>query len=226
MALIDPIQFYKDGSKKHGGITAAKPYYYSYMTKKYFSPVVQESTIQQLLAFKHLIPGKIYTYQYSPIGGDKLDFYDTRPIIISIRNYKAESTDNPIEFGINLNFLPPQVKKIILARLYLTYHSLIERNMENLKAGNNLLQKPLFVGTHDFMKVLYYLWDSVGNTHYRFACRNYIFSRMQNIKCVDYEDWGAILFLESKDMVGATIGDIYKRYYYSKLHPNKSKKKK
>ena len=226
MALIDPVKFYKDGSRQHGGVQAAKVYYYNDFTNKYFTPIVQESTVQQLLAFKHLIPGKIYTYQYSPIGAGTLDWYDTRPIIISIRHYKAESTSNPIEFGINLNFLPAQAKKIVLDRLYQTYRSLIDRNMRNIESGNILNQKPLFTDTHDFIKVLDYLWDSVGNTNYRFACRNYIFDRMKNIKAVDYSDWGQILFLESRDITGASIGQIYKEYYDSKHKKTKQKKKK
>ena len=70
------------------------------------------------------------------------------------------------------------------------------------------------------------MWNSVGNTNYRFACRNYIFDRMKNIKTVDYSDWGQILFLESRDITGASIGQIYKEYYDSKHKKTKQKKQK
>ena len=80
--------------------------------------------------------------------------------LLFVKHFLAETTNNNIELGINLNFIPPKMKAIILQRLYNTYKSIIEKNMENMNKGNILSQRPLFVGTYDFMGVLDYLWTT------------------------------------------------------------------
>lgn len=224
--MQDPLEFYNQGIKEHGGVLGARSQYYGDFMQKYFAPTPQMETMKQLAAFKHLIPGKIYTYQYSPSGGaGPLGWYDTRPMIISIRHYTSPHTKNHIEFGLNLNFMPPKMKQIVIQRLYQTYQGIIDANMRLNELGNYTQNRPTFTGTHDFMKVLDFLWDSVGKTAYKFALRNYIYPNMSNIKTIDYADWGKILFIEPKDVTGASIGKIYKQYYQYKLNITKGTKK-
>lgn len=211
--LISPRSYYTQAINESGGYFGAKSKNYSKFMSKYFSPIPDLNVMTYLLAFRHLMHGKIYTFNYSPVGADKLDFYDTRPIIISIKHFKADTTQNEIEFGLNLNFMPPKMKAVVLERLYTTYYSIINANYKKSLDNKHLTQRPLFIGTYDYMAVLDYLWESVGNTAYRFAIRNYIRPNMSNIKEVAYEDWGKIMFIDSKEICGASLGEVYKKYW-------------
>ena len=74
----------------------------------------EEEKIKQLGKF---IPGKIYTYEYNPLYKDVLSFYDTRPIIFVNDVIKA-STGNDIVRGINLNFIPEEIRVATLEEFY------------------------------------------------------------------------------------------------------------
>ena len=59
---------------------------YKYFTHKYFRPIPNE-TSEPIKRMQMLIPGRFYTYKYDPLYKDKLDFYDTRPIMLCIKTY-------------------------------------------------------------------------------------------------------------------------------------------
>lgn len=214
--MIDPIEFYHSAITQYGLVPAKKKFFGEFASK-YFSPYPQEGVREQLLAYQHLLSGKMYTFMYSPMYTDKLAFYDTRPIIISLKSYTAKSTQNKIELGLNINFIPPEMRMIVLSRLYETYRVILNENRQQLENLNYLDQRPLFIDTYDFMLTLDYLWESVGNTGYKFALRNYIFDRMSDIKAIDYDDWGKSIFIDSQQTAGASIGEIYHKYWQYKL---------
>lgn len=223
--MVDPLNFYNDALHQYG-FSKSKVIYTREFMDKYFNSSVQESTVFQMSAFNRLLTGKMYTFNYNPLNKDILDFYDTRPLIISLKNFKAKTTKNNIELGLNINFIPPEVRLWVLSRFYNVYKGILDYNEEKMSKGEVLNQKELFTASYNIMRVLDGLLEFVGKTAYRFALRNYISERIVIPKSVDYDDWAKAVFIDSQEMAGASISEIYKKYWDYKLKRNIFKKRK
>ena len=68
--------------------------------------------------------GKMYMYMYDPKGRDKLKYYDYFPITICLKRYATGF------MGINLHYLSPKYRALLMDGLYEYYKELHERGHE------------------------------------------------------------------------------------------------
>lgn len=151
-----------------------------------------------------LIPGKVYTYDYNPKWRDVLEYFDRRPLILSLGHFKAGNT--VLEMGINLHFLPPKAVMKIMELTWKVYDLKLRRNIEHLmKEDWNQVPLPLYRNAKK-------IYDIIGQTNYKFAIRHYLRNRMKDLQIVEYTDWKYIPLLETKWVMGATRKEIWEMY--------------
>jgi len=183
-------------------------------SKEGFEKINEEEKIKKIGKF---IPGKIYTYKYDPLYKDVLDFYDTRPIVLVNRVFKAETTGNQILSGINLNFLPEQIRVATLERFYRLFIDDIEKSEQYAKEGKIYLNLNKIIAFFKSWKTVLSVFNGSANIGYQYAYRNYIISRIQNLRYIEYQHWELIPFLNPKEIIGASPEEIYNKYWESKL---------
>lgn len=158
------------------------------------------------------IPGKIYTFEYDPLYKNVLDYYDRRPIILCNGTYSA-GTGNEILQGINLNFLPEKAKVETLDIFYKSFESTIKQSYNAAHSEKVFLNVSKIVSFFtEWLSVLKIFGDT-GGAGYEFAYRNYIISRVKNLRYVEYDHWEMIPFLNPQEITGASISDIYNTYW-------------
>ena len=161
-----------------------------------------------------IVPGKIYTYMYDPKYKDVLSFYDTRPIIFAEKIELNKNTNNVILSGINFNFIPPIYKVAMLSKFYELFKVEIEKDESNLWEDKFIIIGRIIAFLkHWLSKKL--LINSNPNLNFGFANRNYIITRIKNLRVIDYDDWELIPFLISREIIGKTLPEIYTEYYQS-----------
>lgn len=210
--LLTPGEVYRSMAYRRGGLNRARLESYEYFDDNYFNKGNYN---------KKLIPGGIYTFNYDPISKDILDFYDKRPIIISLKSDFSKNTNNWIETGINLNFLPYREKIQTLDVLYTAYSKKIEDNIDREEED----PERLFFLEKDYMKILNSLIYKIAKTEYKFAIRNYIFTRMKNKSKIEYEDWGLVPLINSETLMGLSLNEVHKEYKNFKKEYKKKRKK-
>lgn len=95
----------------------------------------------------------------------------------------------------------------------------MDSNQELEKSGNfGRGQKPLFTEAYDYMAILDHILETLGKTAYRFAIRNYITDRIEYDRVIEYQDYGKLSFIETQDVVGVPLPEIYNQYWAYKLH--------
>lgn len=151
-----------------------------------------------------LIPGKIYTYDYNPKWRDVLEYFDRRPMILSLGHFKAGNT--VLEMGLNLHFLPPKVVMKVMELTWKVYDLKLRRNIEYLmKEDWNQVPLPLYRNARK-------IYEIIGHTNYKFAIRHYLRNRMKDLQIVEYTDWKYVPLLDTKWVMGATRQQIWQMY--------------
>ena len=222
--LNGPQKFWKTyGSKK--GMFGGRQKVYEYFKEEYFMPIKNEAADLGRY-FNFLIPGRIYTYKYWPQHADKLAYYDRQPMMLCLKHYIHPNTKNNLQVGINLNFIPPEIRVYMIDQIVKGFKNMILQDIEHRKNDTgrerNLL---LFTDNFDYYKLLDYLLETVLRSGWKFAIRQYIWENADNIKMVDYADWMLIPFIFSKDFVGASPEDVYQIYWDSKRKGELNKRK-
>ena len=161
------------------------------------------------------MPGKIYTFTYDPLNKDILEFYNKRPVILCHDVYKAK-TGNTIVEGLNLNFLPEQMKANVLDLHYNTFKKDIQLSEDIAGYSRFTLKATRFMYFLKNWLQGIKLFES-KNINYNFAYRQYIIPRMKNAALIEYDDWNIIplLNVQSKELIGITLPQLYKRYFDS-----------
>lgn len=212
--MIPPKDFYR----KNAGNAKLRNDAYKFFIEKYQmgKPDMDGFKLNERKLFKHgtsnfFIPGKIYTFQYDPLYKDRLDYYDTRPIILCHDTYRAKGTKNDIVVGVNLNFLPEKIKAGTLQIFYEQFKGDIEAGIKSAD------KKSVFISTRMITQLKNWLTSvkifESKNIHYGFSYRQYIRSRIRLSSLVEYDDWNYIPFIKSQDINGKSLNDIYNEYY-------------
>lgn len=223
--MESPKQSYQKNAKK----TSFRKDAYPFFNEKYFEDprkagffLFDTNEREQVNKQKLFIPGRIYTFQYDPLYKDKLDYYDKRPIVF-VHGVMTSRTGNQILVGINLNFLPEQVRVTVLEYFYQQFKG-------DYKKSNDVLGKITIIQRAiQFLKnwlVTLQVFNDQAKVGYQFAFRNYIISprHMKGLTLVENTDWEYIPFIQTKDIVGVGIDKIYQDYADS-LNANLKKKK-
>lgn len=146
--------------------------------------------------------GKIYKFSYSPTS-ETLPYYDSTPIIISLGRIKYKNSF--AERGINLNYLPHEIRIHVIDLIYNSYRNSIEAEMKGKKSNNAELQSGLPI-SYNSMKVM------LSSVYAQYAIRNYTVTNMTEIGNVSYEQWHKAALIQTDNFVGSTQGTVYEDY--------------
>lgn len=161
-----------------------------------------------------ILPGKIYTYMYDPKYKDALSFYDTRPIVFVQGITYNKNTKNLLITGVNLNFIPPPYVVAILSQFYELFKNEIEENESDLWQ-NKITKIARLIGFLRDWLAAKQIFNAVPHINFEFAFRQYIVTRIQNLRVIDYDDWELIPFLEPQEIIGTSLDIIYNSYVLS-----------
>ena len=108
----------------------------------------------------YLHAGKISIFTYNPIGKNVLDYYDKKPVVISLGQIKK---GNKIyELGINLNFIPAPYKWYILNTINKLYSGFIKQQILGKNSNNALLQRMIYY-KYTILKQVDFCWFILFN---------------------------------------------------------------
>lgn len=214
--LENPFKIQEDYLKKFG-LIKSRTEVYRYFNEKYFRPQPSDAS-KIILAFKDFHIGKIYTFSYNnPIYKDVLEFYDAKPIILVLSSEYNKNTKHHIITGINLNFIPYEIKKNVIQIIWTKFEKLIEMDFNKQKKGKLGPFEPIFKPNYDYYGLLVYLLENIAKSNFKFAVRRYWWRKIYLPMNIEYEDWSLIPFIDSKDAVGLTIENIYNLYWRDKI---------
>jgi len=155
----------------------------------------------------YLQAGKISIFTYNPKGKKVLDYYDKKPVVISLGQIKK---GNKIyELGINLNFIPSPYKWYILNTINKLYSGFIKQQILGKNSNNALLQRMIYYRYSVLKQVL----RQYKVSH---ALRIYIPSRKSRVYISSYETWSRIAFLSIENFEGITYNEMIQKYNASK----------
>jgi hypothetical protein len=150
--------------------------------------------------------GEIYHYRYDPKTKDILAYYDTNPLTLIYNGWFSQD-GTYLYTGINLHFLPSQIKLIILESYWQYFY----------RFSGNKIMKFLPISYNDFFK---FLFKKLQGMDYSFAIRTYISTRLDSPVIIPNNEWGKIPLVKPMFMNGATLEQVYADYYKS-LKPKK-----
>jgi len=171
---------------------------YKYNVNKYFYDAYLSKVYGDLTKTSELQRGQIYTFRYDPLYKDVLDYYDENPLTLIYDYYQAQ-TGNYLYRGINLHFLPPEIKLEVLEVYWKYYY----------RMGGQKIMKILPIKYTDFFQ---FVFKFLRNINYQFAIRTYILQRVSSPMLVKQEDWGKIPLWIPSFIEGQNISEIYKTY--------------
>lgn len=219
--MISPIRTYRKNLTRASFLR--KKVFEDFNSKYFKDPKGAKASIfesnerSKVSNFKRFIPGRIYTFKYDPIEKDILDFYDTRPIILVHGVFKAE-TGHDIVCGVNLNFLPEQIKAQVLELYWRVVKDDIARAEKKVNSSGSLsiIQRAITF-LKDWLGTLK-IFNDVGHIGYQFAYRNYIIdaTRMKGVTIIEFEDWEYVPFFIPKEIKKIGLAKIYQIYFANK----------
>lgn len=161
--IIEDHKTYKNNSRK---------------LQEWFSKYRDTHSYRGILLQGHLF----YMQNYDPLLKDKLEFYDTTPLVLSFGVYLAE-TGNLVQYGINLHMLPREIRERFLVDVFELFK--MQYN------GEMYTDKPRKINEFSWQTLQVF----VDKYQIDFAVRSYIFERMTGVVLFDYQDWGKALAL-------------------------------
>jgi hypothetical protein len=194
---------WKEYLKENKGFSGAAKAAFENYEAKYEKPN-PKFPVEEDFKTKVLVPGKIYTFTYlnDKKTSIKHPYIDLRPIFISTGRLKFEG--KVLESGINLGYIPPKIRIPVLERLYKAFKTLLEINYKYISEGKQA-QKTLPITYSNISSIL-------KGTGFETAFTSYDRSKMQNIAIIDYDDWVSTIALDTKSILGAPTGEVYKEY--------------
>lgn len=177
--LIEINRDFKDyileWEKEYGGSSQASKYAIDWYEK-----TLKDKDDLRVTEFSdtRFVKGKMYKFRYKPKYKDRLSYWDRSPMIISL----GMAGNNKCELGINLNFLPKEVRYWMVGEIFRLYKKNIidesygsyYRDAKNQR-GINL--------DYDLLK------RNLGEWGLGFAIRQYYMSNTYENSVVCYEDW-------------------------------------
>jgi len=221
--MNSPIEEYRFMSKIDGIVDQA----YFTLFEKYMifdlrgkeKAIQIEETDQESIMIKKTggspMPGMIYTFMYGgpdvKVGNKK--YSDLVPMVFCLK------TDRTSFSGINLNTLPYQARLKFLQNFYDTFEDFLKRQADVLAQNDKLaLNKRFlnFVGGGNGKRMIE-VFNKTTSENFNFGYRNYLFSKIKNLRMIEYAEWKYIPFYEPKDAFRKlSYSELYKLYGKSK----------
>jgi len=191
--------------KRKKGLQIAEDEAYSWFKKAKKNPmdptvVFCENQLMQV--------GKLNQFSYNPKLKDTLDYYDKRPLVLSLGVIHRKK--RRYELGLNLNFIPAPYKWFILDKIQSTYSGFFLRQRDG-RSPNNALKQPQIMYRYQVVKAL------LAQHGFEFAIRTYIPSRKSRVYCINYNNWVDAAFLSIEKFEGITYNEMIQEFRKSRL---------
>lgn len=147
--------------------------------------------------------GKLNQFNYNPKHKNTLDYYDKKPLVLSLGVIQRKKMR--YELGINLNFIPAPYKWYILDKIQRTYSGFFQRQKDG-RASNNALKQPQIRYRYAAIKAM------LSQYGFEFAIRMYIPSRKSKLYCINYNNWVTASFLSIEKFEGITYKQMIKEF--------------
>lgn len=192
---------------------------YNKLKRTFFYPKKTSKFPYIVTDFRTAKIGNLYTFEYnSPKTADILEYYNTRPVILLVKTWYCENTKNLLFDGINVNFLPPEIRIIVLNTVF--------KEFENryLSQGRKIFPEAIIQNEEGMYHILKYLLNSLFKSGFEFAYRRYIFNLTDKVQHVFLSYWKCVAIYDTSDsdVVGASPYEIYNLYW--DYRRNKAKK--
>jgi len=151
--------------------------------------------------------GKINQFSYNPKLKDTLDYYDKKPLVLSLGIIQRKKMK--YEIGINLNFIPEPYKWFILDKIQQTYSGFFLRQQDG-RSSNNAYRQPQIMYRYRAIKAL------LTQYGFEFAIRVYIPSRKAKVYCINYNNWINAAFLSIEKFEGITYNQMIQEFQKAK----------
>ena len=153
------------------------------------SDELKKSKISKPLPTSAGYVGRMYTFVYNPLPESKakLPYYDRFPLIFLIEPAKGGF------LGINLHYLSPKYRQVLLNRMLESYLS--DKNMNESTR----------------LKINYDILKGVSKLKWGIPCiRRYKNSGIKsNIALVPSNEWNTAIYLPTKGMIGASSSKVW-----------------
>jgi len=156
-------------------------------------------------ANKYLKAGKIYRFYYRPITINKLSFYDTNPLVISLGKVKFKT--NIVDLCLNLNLFPYTTKVHIINEIYKAYKNIINTQVKKHPL-NAKLQKEYDL-TYEVLQ------DLFSKYNISFGIRNYLKEKRSKTRTISYDNYFRVPFIEDYKFSKKGVKHIHNLYYKS-----------
>lgn len=135
-----------------------------------------------------LLPGRMYMFTYDPKTKDKLPYYDTFPLCITI----DLSPDSFL--GLNLHYLPPLLRAKMMDALWD-----VTENKQSMD------EKTKIGASYEVMKGI------SGLRPYKACIKRYLYSQVQSrFLFIEPEKWDIALMLPTQRFKKASINTVYR----------------
>jgi len=145
-------------------------------------------------------PGKIYIFRYEhPKTMERLEQWDANPVVISLGRVDG------LDLGININYLPQNVKLRVIDKIYKNFQSKIEEQ-ETKKPAQAKKQKPIISFNED--TIIKFISDAgLG-----YAIKRYVTNLRKGTKVVSAEGWKYVPLLNLAQIKKTDIRKVQSGY--------------
>jgi hypothetical protein len=144
--------------------------------------------------------GKMYSFEY--FGADE-PWYDTSPIIVSLG-----TSPSGRGVGINLHYIPYDIRVSLLDRIWKSFSSTIEGQINGSNLGKPVNQSPLPGLNWENLNAAY------GRRYNLAHCvKQYRLDRIRTMRVIGYENWYVAAANDENRFHGTTISQAQSLYY-------------
>jgi hypothetical protein len=145
-------------------------------------------------------PGKIYIFRYeNPVTKERLKQWDANPVVLSL------GTVDGVDVGVNLNYLPQNVKLRVLDNIYKNFESKIDEQVAKAP-GEAKKQKAIL--SFDANTIQSFL-DKAG---LGYAIKRYVTNLRKSTKVVSAEGWKYVPLLNLVQIKKTDIRKVQSGY--------------
>lgn len=148
------------------------------------------------------LQGQLYMFDYDdPLGAEQgtLDAWDTSPLVLNFGLVLA-NTGNIVEYGINLHWLPKEVRKEFMSDIFNLFKEKYDGEMYS--------NKPRAINAFGWEQLQEYI-EKYGID---FATKAYIPQRRTHTIMFEYQDWAKATLIPSKGFAGISEKQVELNY--------------
>jgi hypothetical protein len=184
--------------KKYGGAGQAA----QYVMEWYEAALAdKDDTSVEPFSDSEFTRGKMFKFRYDPVTKDRLSYWDRSPMILAL----GKSANGKCELGLNLNFLPKEVRYWMVGEIFKIYKQDIVAKASGKQYRRAYEQEQVDMD-FDLLR------KNLGSWGLDFALRQYYIGKTYETSVVCYEDWVKMVMCNWDDYDGTVESDIQKLY--------------